>query len=575
MAERALATAFVNIVPGTIQLENYLKTQLGGQVEAAGVVAGNDMAKGVGTGFGAKIKGYIAPLAAGFAGTFAAMGVANFFKDSVSAASDFGESANAIKVAFGDSAGAIAALGEDSATRLGLSSIAFNEIATRFSGFAGTIAGESGDVAGVIDDLSTRGADFASVFNLDVNDALGLFQSGLAGETEPLRRFGIDLSAAAVENYALAEGIAEQGKQMTEQQKVQARYGLLMKETSKTQGDFANTSDGLANQQRILGAQMTELQKTVGGLLLPVLTGLATFANTVLIPAFQGIFGFISNNLPVIGTFVGVLGGLLIAFNAVSIATKGWAIAQGILNAVLAMNPLTLLAIAIAAVVAGIVYLATQTKFFQNAWKAMTGFVTSAWKTVTSFFDSSFKSIATWFKNLWSGAQNAFKSFVGWIGNAIKPIAGFFESAFKGIGSFFKGLINTWLGMFEKFINFFVKGINGIIGGLNKVLDGIAIATAGAIDINVSKIPSVSLPRLAKGGFVDQATTAIIGEAGPEVVTPLKDFERMMGLDKPAKSDRPIYADGIGLLGWVREVSNGQATLVFNKELAKVTRGTR
>ncbi len=542
MAERALATAFVNIVPGTIQLENYLRTQLGGQVETAGVTAGNNMAKGVGTGFGAKIKGYIAPLAVGFAGTFAAMGVANFFRDSTNAASDFGESANAIKVAFGDSAGAIAALGETASTRLGLSSIAFNDIATRFSGFAGTIAGKSGDVAGVIDDLSTRGADFASVFNLNVNDALGIFQSGLAGETEPLRKFGIDLSAAAVQAFAVENGIAKAGKEMTEQEKVQARYGLLMQATAKTQGDFANTSDGLANQQRILGAQMTELQITVGNLLLPVLTGLASFANTVLIPAFQGIFGFISENIPTILTFAGVLGTLLIAFNAVRIATAAWSVVQGILNAVMAMNPLTLVAIAVAALIAGIVFLATKTTFFQDAWKVMTKFVSDAWNTVTKFFDDTFKNIAGWFSGLWKGAEDTFKTFVGFIGRAVKGIADFFKPVFEAIGGFFKSAVNGWLIILESFINFFIGGINGIIDGLNTVLDGVSFVTGGAIDLTVGKIPTVTLPRLAKGGFVDQATTAIIGEAGPEVVTPLKDFERMMGIGESNGKTINYYA---------------------------------
>ena len=72
--------------------------------------------------------------------------------------------------------------------------------------------------------------------NLDVNQAAELFQSGLAGETEPLRKFGIDLSAAAVEASAYANGIAKAGKPLTEQQKVQARYALLMKTDRQDSG---------------------------------------------------------------------------------------------------------------------------------------------------------------------------------------------------------------------------------------------------------------------------------------------------------------------------------------------------
>jgi hypothetical protein len=116
--------------------------------------------------------------------------------------------------------------------------------------------------------------------------------------------------------------------------------------------------------------------------------------------------------------------------------------------------------------------------------------------------------------------------------------------------------------------------INAIIGALNTIQmdipDWVPMFGGQTWGINIPKVPM-----LAEGGFVDRPTTAIIGEAGPEVVTPLRDFERMMGLTSTGNSDRPIYADGIGLLGWIREEAKGQATLVFNDELGKVTRGAR
>ena len=173
-----------------------------------------------------------------------------------------------------------------------------------------------------------------------------------------------------------------------------------MESTSKTQGDFANTSEGLANQQRIMAAQFGQLQITIGTALLPAFTAVASVVNTVLIPAFAGAFGWIMDNLPTVITFVSVLGTLLIAFNAVAIATKVWAIAQGILNAVMAINPLTLLAIAIAAVVAAIVWIATETTFFQDAWQVMTEAVTVAWEAVVGFFETAFQAIGDFFGGL-------------------------------------------------------------------------------------------------------------------------------------------------------------------------------
>ncbi len=200
----------------------------------------------------------------------AGAGIAKFGASSVKAASTLEESLNAVRVSYGDASASIIKLGEDAAQRLGVTQSAFNSAAVRFSAFANRIVGEGGNVTGFLNDVTTRAADFASVFNIDVAEALQVFQSGLAGEAEPLKRFGINLLESEVKAYALRTGLIEVGKTMTEQEKVQARYGLLMEATAKTQGDFANTSGSLANSQRILQASFEDLQAEVGTALLPV-----------------------------------------------------------------------------------------------------------------------------------------------------------------------------------------------------------------------------------------------------------------------------------------------------------------
>jgi hypothetical protein len=222
-----------------------------------------------------KVSGNISNLSRNFAiaGT-AFAGIAVGLGKSVKVASDLGESVNALNVAFGNSAGAIIEFGKTASTTLGVSAVDFNNAAVRFSAFADRIVGSGGDASGFIAEISTRAADFASVFNIDVSEALRVFQSGLAGEAEPLKRFGINLLDSEVKAFAMANGIGEVGRQLTETEKVQARYGLLMEATAKTQGDFANTSDGLANGMRILQAQITNTQAEIGNALLPVLEDL-------------------------------------------------------------------------------------------------------------------------------------------------------------------------------------------------------------------------------------------------------------------------------------------------------------
>ena len=234
--------------------------------------------------------------AVGAAAAVAGAGIAKFGASSVSAASTLEESLNAVKVAYGDASGSIIKLGEDAAQRLGVTQSAFNAAAVRFSAFAERIVGDGGDVNGFLNDITTRAADFASVFNIDVSEALQVFQSGLSGEAEPLKRFGINLLDSEVKAYALRTGLIAVGETMTEQEKVQARYGLLMEATAKTAGDFANTSDSLANSQRILQASFEDLQAEVGTALLPVFADATKeFANMIgplrdaLVPAAEAL----------------------------------------------------------------------------------------------------------------------------------------------------------------------------------------------------------------------------------------------------------------------------------------------
>lgn len=262
-----IGSAYFSLIPSMDGTTQAINSQLGvvtGASSAVGRAGGASMGAGIAGGL--KAAGVVG-LAFGAVGLLDSIGT--YFSEATTKASDLAESANAISVTFGEQADEVARLGETAATRLGLSQVAFNGIATRFSAFAGAIAGEGGDVVGVLDELTTRGADFASVFNIDVDEALGLFQSGLAGETEPLRRFGLDLSAAAVEAFAAANGIGDGTGALTEAEKVQARYGLLLAQTAQTQGDFANTSDSLANSQRIANAQFENAQAKIGEALLP------------------------------------------------------------------------------------------------------------------------------------------------------------------------------------------------------------------------------------------------------------------------------------------------------------------
>lgn len=306
MAEQAYA--YVTLIPVAKGFQRAVSNELSGLGGE-----GANLGRKFQSGFAGALKGLAGPVAAAFSG----IAIGGFVKDAVGQASNLAESINAVNVSFGAAASGIKELGSEAATQLGLSSQQFNQLAVGFTAFAEKIAGPGGDVVGVIDDLTTRGADFASVMNLEVNDALTIFRSGLAGETEPLRRFGIDVSEASVKAFAYANGIAEVGSELTEQEKIQARYGAIMEQTTRFAGDFANTSDGLANSQRILKATFADVQAEVGNALLPVLAELTTALIPVvqdLAPVLTSIFESLA---PVIQTLADNMGPLLDALQPI------------------------------------------------------------------------------------------------------------------------------------------------------------------------------------------------------------------------------------------------------------------
>lgn len=266
----------------------------------------------------------------------ASLGVADVLRSSVLAASDLEESINAVKVTFDDAAGGVLALADNSATSVGLAKSEFNGLAVSFAGFATQIAGPGGDVVGVIDDLTTRSADFASVMNLDVTEAAQIFSSTLAGESEPIKRFGITIDEARVNAKALEMGLADTTTEVDASDKVLARYAILMEETSKTAGDFANTSDSLANQMRVAKAQFTDASAALGAELLPMAAS-ATGALSDIVGAlgnmpgaarqFTVAAGLVAVGLGTIGTkataTLGLLGLVSGAVNAVSSGVQG------------------------------------------------------------------------------------------------------------------------------------------------------------------------------------------------------------------------------------------------------------
>ena len=146
--------------------------------------------------------------------------------------------------------------------------------------------------------LTQLGYDLSSFFNISYEDAMLKLQSGLAGELEPLRRIGYDLSVARLQQEAYTLGINKKVSAMTQAEKAELRYYAIMTQVTTAQGDMARTLDAPANQLRILKSQVTQAGRAIGNIFIPLLNAVLPYLIAVtkivriLANAIATLFGF-------------------------------------------------------------------------------------------------------------------------------------------------------------------------------------------------------------------------------------------------------------------------------------------
>ena len=195
----------------------------------------------------------------------------------VNLASDFEESMSKTEAVFGDAMEGIKAASKSAAEDVGLSSAEFLDAASGFGVFgkAADLGGK--DLSTFASDLVKTAADVASFNNLTTGEAIEKLSAGLRGSSEPLQSLGILINAAQVEAKALEMGLGDVNGTVSEGNKILARQALIMEALGSqgATGDFLATSDGLANQQRILAARLKDVGITIGQQLLPIAAKLA------------------------------------------------------------------------------------------------------------------------------------------------------------------------------------------------------------------------------------------------------------------------------------------------------------
>ena len=277
-------------------------------------------------------------------------------------------------------------------------------------------------------------ADMASFNNVPIDDALLALRSGLSGETEPLKKFGVALTDARLKEEALRLGLIETTSgTLPIAIKSQAAYSLILKDTALQQGDVARTSEGFAAQMKFLQAEVSNVKAQLGTALLPVVLQFVDVLREDVVPLVQRFADTMTNLNPKfieiglkIGLFVAAVGPLLYIFGTLIGSIKTFIEVFKILNLTFLLSPVGL-------VIAGLV--------------ALSIVVIRAWKT-----------------------SDTFRQGIAKLGNA-------------------------FIGFVEGAINYAIKGLNFFIQTINKVIRGLKFF---GVDIEeIGEISEVAFGRLS------------------------------------------------------------------------------
>ncbi len=254
--------------------------------------------------------------------------------DSIDLASDLTEAQNVVDVTFKQYSDAMEDFaGTVSMTEYGISELTAKEIGSRYQAMSNAI-GLTNDAAssandwlstltdgyveagGTVADMSVNitklAADMASLYNEDAEDVAEALESIYTGTTKPLRQYGLDLTEATLQEWAVKNGLDADISSMTQAEKVMLRYQYVLANTTDAQGDFARTADTWANRIKVLKQQLQAWGAVVGQVFIsalkPALRALNSFmtevieATTAVANALGKIFGWTIDTSNVYGS---------------------------------------------------------------------------------------------------------------------------------------------------------------------------------------------------------------------------------------------------------------------------------
>ncbi len=428
-------------------------------------------------------------------------GVGAVAKEAYDAASSLQQSSGAVESVFGAQAKAVQDLASKAADAVGLSQNSYQELGSVLGAQLKGMGYAGAGLTKQTDALIGTGADLAATFGGSTSDAVSALSSLLRGERDPIEKYGIAISQAAVDAKVAALGLdtsTEAGKRAAN---AQATLALVAEQSAGAQGAFAREADTAAGQTQRASAQFENAKAALGEVLLPVVTQAMTL--------LAGLAAWFGQNKAVIIPLVGViatfaagvlaLNGAFRAYKAIMQAAK---IAQIAWNIVMMANPIGLIIIAIVAIVAAVILAYKKFEWFRNLIKGIGAFFSTVFDgfmdALSWIWDklSVIGDAASWVGDLFSAsgtvsltpvAAGSAAGLFGSAGVAAGPAPSLYGAPMSALTG---GRSTAGQGVGGTTINVTVNGAIDPVGTgrqVVKVLKEYAAATGGQVSVTVGR----------------------------------------------------------------------------------------
>ena len=398
--------------------------------------------------------------------------------------------------------------------------------------------------------LTQLGYDISSFYNISVEDAMQKLESGLAGELEPLRRIGYDLSQARLEATALSLGIDKAVSSMTQAEKAELRYYAIMTQITDSHGDMARTLDAPANQLRILKAQIEQVGRALGSIFIPALNAVLPYLVAVtkltrtLLSEFANFVGFKMPEVDYSGVSE-IADGADVSTDALDDTTKA---AKKLKNATMGFDELNIIgdnsSDGLDSVAKGFDFELPEYDFIGEATNERVNGIIESIKKLAKPFTDILETTKEWVKTLdINPLLDSIKPYIATIGEQFKIVGDVVSWVYTEVVlPILKWLIETGLpkvvDMLNKSMNSFLDGIKPIIEGLKEIKP--------ILEPIISWIGEVVLTIIEEIGIIFSKVSDVFNEKGgkiKEIITGIGEIIAVIW-----KGLKPILDDVIPIL---------------------------